>query len=64
MVALKHLKKIDIFGTNMELLVGKNKVHKTNIGAMLTVVVVVIIFIYIVINTQNMFLRNNPIILN
>jgi len=64
MGTLKHLKKIDIFGTNMELLVGKNKVHKTMIGAILTILVISIVFIFLIINTRNMFLRNNPIVLN
>jgi len=48
MVSLRLLNKIDIFGMHMELMVGKNKIHKTFFGAIMTLVVISTVSVYLI----------------
>jgi len=63
MVSFKLLNKIDIFGINMELMVGKNKVHKTFLGAIMTLIVTSTVSFYFMYMIQDLYLKNNPIVL-
>jgi len=42
----KIFKKIDIFGIKMDLMVDKKRFHKTNFGAIITLIVIIMISIF------------------